>query len=53
MHVSSIEYGGSIEGDVVFMSNPIVFNLHSYVKETNLKNVRVLCFSDFSQIEYM
>lgn len=43
----------SIEGDVVFMSNPIVFNLHSYVKETNLKNVRVQCFSDFSQIEYM
>lgn len=35
------------------MSNPFVFNLHSYVKETNLKNVRVLCFSDFSQIEYM
>lgn len=53
MHVSSMEYGGSIEGDVVFMSNPIVFNLHSYVKETNLKNVHVLCFSDFSQIEYM
>lgn len=38
---------------MVFMSNPIVFILHSYVKETNLKNVRVQCFSDFSQIEYM